>query len=190
MIVAFVRFLVDSGLVGKEPPANDDQWLGDFIQVANCIAIAGRLGLEHGYVFERMSYGPCSDRMTDEIEAALPRVRAGLGGEAPPLPPGFAKDRFLRLLAGKDAKWIMAAVYLILKSHARPDVDWLVDWIGHLTAGQSPEYCRGIVREMTAPEIGIVLDCDKFSYDKPWQPEVASATHYVGDARPVPAAAV
>ena len=185
-----MRFLVDSGLLGTGSPENDDQWLDDFIQVANCVAIAGRLGLEHGYVFDRMSYGPCSDRMSGEIEAALPRVRAGLGGDAPPLPPSFAKDRFLRLLSGKDADWIMAAVYLILDSHARPDIDSLVEWIGGLTVGRSPEYCRGIIREITSPEIGIVLDCDKFSYDRTSQPELASATHYVGAERPIPAAAV
>ena len=189
MIDAFVRLLVDIGLLGPDPPRDDDQWLDDLILARNCVAIAGRLGLEHGYVFDTMSYGPRSDCMTDDLGAAIPRVRAGLGEAAPQLPPVFARDRFVRLLAGKDADWMMAAAYLIVQSHSRPDAGSLVEWIGGLKAGQSPEYCRSIVREMTSPEIGIVLDFDKFSYDDPWQPETASATHYVGAARPVPAAA-
>ena len=191
MLKAFIRLLIDNGLLRPAPPADDDGRLDETKQINDCAIIAGRLGLEHGYVFDNHFYGPHSDELRAEIRTAAPRARAGLGSDAPPLPACFDKDRFLRLLAGKDSDWISAAASLIIHSHSRPDVESMVDWIGGLTVGRSPEYCRGIVQEMTSPEVGIVLDCDKFVYDEPWRPALASATHYVGAAPPppVPAAA-
>ena len=185
MLDAFVQFLIDHSLLKPEPPANDDQLVDESILVNSCVAIAGRLGLEHGYVFDRISYGPRSDRLCDEIEAAAVRARARPGGGAPLLPARFDGGRFLRLLAGKDMDWIMAAACLITQSHARPDIDSLAEWIGGLGVGRSPEYCRSIVQDMTSPEIGIVLDCDKFVYDEPWRPALASATRYAKAAPPV-----
>ena len=190
MLDAFMRFLIDNGLLGREAPAEGDPWLDELIQVSCCIAIAGRLGLDHGYVFERFFYGPVSERLSDEFEeGAGPRARAGLGGDAPPLPASFDRERFLRLLAGRDADWIAAAARLILSSHARPDAEALAELVGGLSDDWSPEYCRGIVAAMTSPEIGIVMDYDRYSYDDPWQPEVASATHRPRAAVPAPAAA-
>ena len=178
MLAAFMRFLMDNGLIGRDAPADGDPWLDELIQVSCCIAIAGRLGLEHGYVFEQFAYGPRSERLSDEFEeGAGQRARAGLGGDAPPLPDGFDRERFLRLLAGRDAEWITAASYLVLLSHSRPDAEALSELVGGMADGRSPEYCRGIVAAMASPEIGIVMDYDKYSYDDPWQPEVASATH-------------
>ena len=191
MLVAFMRFLMDNGLIGRDAPADGDPWLDELIQVSCCIAIAGRLGLDHGYVFKEFAYGPRSERLYDEFEeGAGPRARAGLGGDAPPLPAGFDADRFLRLLSGRDADWMAAAARLILSSHSRPDAEALSELVGGLADGRSPEYCRGIVAEITSPEIGIVMDYDKYSYDDPWQPEVASATHRPRAAVPAaPAAA-
>ena len=191
MLDAFIRFLIDHGLLARSPPADDDQSLDELLLTNQCVAIAGRLGLDHGYVFNRLSIGgPCSDRLSDDLEAAVPRVRAGLGGAAPPPPARFNGDRFLRLLAGKDARWLEAAACLIIFSQSRPDIDGLVKLVGGLTEDYSPGHCRAIVEEMTSPEIGIVLDCDKYVRGEPWQAETASATHYPAAARPIPAAAV
>ena len=177
MLDAFMRFLMDNGLLGREAPAGDEQWVDELTMVSSCMAIAGRLGLDHGYTFDSLWYGPRSERMWDEFEEAGPRARAGLGGAAPPLPAGFDAERFLRLAAGRDLVWLKVASYLILSSHARPNAEELAE----LLAGQSDEwpvkYCLGIIGEMTLPGIGIVLDYDRYSYDDPWQPEVASATH-------------
>ena len=191
MLDAFIRFLVDHGLLSRDPPADDDQSLDERIRVNHCVAIAGRLGLDHGYVFNRLSIGgPHSDRLSDDLEVAAPRARAGLGGAAPPPPASFDGDRFLRLLAGKGAGWLEAATCLIIFSHMRPGIDGLVELVGGLSEDYSPGYCRTIVEEMTSPEIGIVLDCDKFSLDEPWQDDTASATHYPTAVRQIPAAAV
>ena len=190
MLDAFIRFLIDHGLLARSPPADDDEWLDERILVSHCAVIAGRLGLEHGYVFDQLSGGPYSVRLRDDLVAAAPRARAGLGGAAPPLSARFDRDRFLRLLAGKDADWITAAAYLIVFSQSRPDIGRLVEWIGGLSGGRSPGYCRSIVEEMTSPEIGIALDCDKYVRGEPWQADTASATHYPAPARPIQAAAV
>ena len=190
MLDAFIRFLVDHGLVSRDPPADDDQSLDELLLVTHCTVVAGRLGLEHGYVFNRLLSGPHSDGLSDDFDVAVMRARAGLGGAAPPLPAHFDGDRFLRLLAGKDAGWIKAAAYLIVFSQSRPDIDELAEWLGGLPQGRSPWYCRAIVEEMTSPEIGIVLDCDKFSLDEPWQADTASATHYPAPAGPITAPAV
>ena len=189
MLDAFMRFLIDNGLLGREAPAEGDPWLDELIQVSCCIAIAGRLGLEHGYVFERFFYGPVSERLSDEFEEAGPRARAGLGKAAPPLPAGFDRDRFLRLLAGRNADWTMAAACLVLSSHARPNADALAELVGGQSDDWSPEYCHSIVGAMTSPDIGIVMDYDRYSYDDPWQPEVASATHRPRAAVTAPPAA-
>ena len=191
MLVAFMRFLMDNGLIGRDAPADGDPWLDELVQVICCIAIAGRLGLEHGYVFERFFYGPISERLSDEFEeGAGSRARAGLGGDAPPLPGGFGRERSLRLLAGRDAEWITVASYLVLSTHPRPDAEAPSELVGGLSDDRSPEYCRSIVDAMTSPEIGIVVDYDKYSYDDPWQPDVASATHRPMAAVPAaPAAA-
>ena len=187
-----MRFLIDNGLLGREAPVGDDPWLDELTVVSSCMAIAGRLGLEHGYVFKRLVYGPQSDRLDDEFEeGAGPRARAGLGGAAPPLPAGFDAERFLRLTAGRDLGWLEAASNLILSSHSRPNAEELAELVGGHSDVWPVKYCLGIVEEMTSPDIGIVLDYDKYSYHRPWQPEVASATHRprVAVAPSIPAAA-
>ena len=177
LLVAFMRFLIDNGLLGREAPVGDEQWLDELTVVSSCTAIAGRLGLEHGYMFKGLWYGPRSERLEDEFEEAGPRARAGLGGAAPPLPAGFDAERFLRLAGGRDLEWLMAASNLILSSHSRPNAEELAELVGGNSDVWPTKYCLGIVEKMTAPDIGIVLDYDKYSYDHPWQPEVASATH-------------
>ena len=178
MLVAFMRFLIDNGLLGREAPVGDEQWLDELTVVSSCMAIAGRLGLEHGYMFKGLWYGPQSERLDDEFEeGAGPRARAGLGEAAPPLPAGFDAERFLRLAGGRDLEWLKAASYLILSSHARPNAEELAELVGGNSDVWPVKYCLDIVEKMTSPGIGIVLDYDKYSYDDPWQPEVASATH-------------
>ena len=173
-----MRFLIDNGLLGREAPVGDDPWLDELAVVGTCMAIAGRLGLDHGYVFDSLVLGARSERMWDEFEeGAGPRARAGLDGAAPPLPAGFDAERFLRLAAGRDLGWLKAASYLILSSHARPNAEELAELVGGHSDVWPVKYCLGIVEEMTSPDIGIVLDYDKYSYHRPWQPEVASATH-------------
>ena len=178
MLVAFMRFLIDNGLLGREAPVGDDPWLDELAVVGTCMAIAGRLGLDHGYVFDSLVLGARTERMWDEFEeGAGPRARAGLGGAAPPLPAGFDAERFLRLAGGRDLEWLEAASTLILSSHARPNAEELAELVGGHSDVWHVKYCLGIVEKMTSPDIGIVLDYDKYSYHRPWQPVVASATH-------------
>ncbi len=191
MLEAFVRHLIDGGVIRMSPPADEDQKLDELGMLLHCTIIAGRLGLDHGYVFDdKLLNGPYSKRLYKDLEEAVPRARAGLGGNAPPLPDGFDGERLLRLLAGKDAHWIRAATYLIIFSHMKYSIENLVTWLGERTAGRSTEYCRGIIDEMTSPEIGIVLDCDKYTLEgRQWRPELASSVRYPAAAPPIPAAA-
>ncbi len=154
-----MRFLIDNGLLGREAPVGDEQWLDELTVVSSCTAIAGRLGLEHGYMFKGIWYGPRSERLEDEFEdGAGPRARAGLGGAAPPLPAGFDAERFLRLAGGRDLEWLKAASYLILSSHARPNAEELAELVGGNSDVWPVKYCLDIVEKMTSPDIGIVLD--------------------------------
>ena len=189
MLDAFVRLLMDGGVIRRSPPANEDQKLDELGMLVHCTAIAGRLGLDHGYVFDdKLLNGPNSDRLYDDLEEVVPRVRAGLGGDAPPLPDGLDGERLLRLLAGKDADWIKAATYLIVFSHMRPDAEGLAELVGGLASGRSTGQCRGIVDELTSPEIGIVLDCDKYTTEGcQWRPELASSVRYPATAPQIPA---
>ena len=192
LLVAFMRFLIDNGLLGREAPVGDDPWLDELAVVGTCMTIAGRLGLDHRYVFDSLVLGARSEKMWNEFdEGAGPRARAGLGGAAPPLPAGFDAERFLRLTAGRDLEWLMAASTLILSSHARPNAEELAELVGENSGEWPTKYCLDIVEEMTSPDIGIVLDYDKYSYHRPWQPEVASATHRprIAAALSIPAAA-
>ena len=190
MLDALVRLLVDGGLLRRSPPADEDQKLDELGMLVHCTLIAGRLGLDHGYVFDdKLSNGPYSKRLYNDLESAVPRVRAGLGCDAPPLPDGFDGERLLRLLAGKDADWIKAATYLIVFSHMRPDIAGLAELVGGLASGRSTEQCRGIVDELTSPEIGIVLDCDKYTTEGcQWRPVLASSVRHPAAAPQIPAA--
>ena len=191
MLDAFVRHLINGGVIRRSPPADEDQKLDELEMLVHCTIIAGRLGLDHGYVVgDKLMNGPYSERLYNDLEEAVPRVRAGLKGDAPPLPDGFDRERLLRLLAGKDADWIKAATYLIVFSHTRPDTEGLAELVGGLASGHSAGQCRGIVDEMTSPEIGIVLDCDKYTPEgRQWRPELASSVRYPAVAPPIPAAA-
>ena len=191
MLEAFVRLLIDGGVIRRSPPADEDQKLDELGMLLHCTIIAGRLGLDHGYVFDdKLLNGPYSERLYKDLEEAVPRARAGLGGDAPPLPDGFDGERLLRLLAGKDADWIRAATYLIIFSHMKSSIENLVTWFGGLASGRSTEYCQGIVDEMTSPEIGIVLDCDEYTREGgQWRSMLASSVRYPAVAPPIPAAA-
>ena len=199
VLEAFIRFLIDGGLLGRDAPADDAQEVDESRQINYCVIIAGRLGLDHGYTIDRIFFGPHSDELNDDYYdgGAAARARAGLGGDAPALPANFARDRFLRVTAGKSGDWMETAASLIAVSHLHPDIESLVEWFGDMAGGHSPEHCRSVVRELTSPEIGIVLDCDKHICGEPWQAAVVSATHHVGEgaadgsgiAGPIPVAA-
>ena len=195
---AFIRFLIDSGRLGRAAPADDAQEVDESRLVNYCVILAGRLGLDHGYTIDRIFFGPHSDELNDDYYGgAAARARAGLGGDAPALPASFARDRFLRVAAGKSDGWMETAASLIAVSHLHPDTESLAEWFGDMAGGHSPEHCRSVVRELTSPEIGIVLDCDKHICGEPWQAAVVSATHHVGEgtadgsgiAGPIPVAA-
>ena len=53
MLEAFIRLLIDNGLLRREPPADDDELLDETALVIHHAAVAGRLGLDHGYEFDR-----------------------------------------------------------------------------------------------------------------------------------------
>ena len=190
MLDALVRLLVDGGLLRRSPPADEDQKLDELGMLVHCTLIAGRLGLNHGYVFDdKLSNGPYSKRLYNDLESAVPRVRAGLGCDAPPLPDGFDGERLLRLLAGKDADWIKAATYLIVFSHMQPCIEDLVTWLGEQILERPIDYGRVIVDELTSPEIGIVLDCDKYTTEGcQWRPVLASSVRHPAAAPQIPAA--
>ena len=161
MLEAFIRLLIDNGLLRREAPANDDEVLDEAALVIHHAVVAGRLGLDHGYEIDRhMTVGPYSSKLGDDYDDAAVRARAGLDEGAPPtpLPAGFASDRFLRLVSGKDSAWVRMAARMITGSAWRRHAEGLVEWIAKRKEECSEEYCRGILREMTSPEIGITLD--------------------------------
>lgn len=102
---------------------------------------------------------------------------------------GFDRERFLRLLAGKDADWIREASRTILSCYSRPGAEALPEMAGNAGDARSAEHCRVVVGAMASPAIGIAMGYGKCSYDKPWRPKAASAALRPGAEPPPPAAA-
>ena len=176
MLEAFIRLLIDNGLLRREAPADDDEILDESALVVHHAVVAGRLGLDHGYEIDRyMTVGPYSSKLGDDYDDAVVRARAGLeaGAPPPPLPAGFASDRFLRLVSGKDSAWVMMAARMIAGSARRRHAEGLVEWIAKRKEECPEEYCRGILREMTSPEIGITLDYGTKVNKEEWDALVA-----------------
>ncbi len=172
MLEAFIRLLIDNGLLRREAPANDDEILDEVALVIHHAVIAGRLGLDHGYEIDRyMTVGPYSSKLGDDYDDAAVRARAGLeaGASPPSLPAGFAADRFLRLVSGKDSAWVMMAARMITGSAWRRHAEGLVEWIAKRKEECPEEYCRGILREMTSSEIGITLDYSTKVSEEEWE---------------------
>ena len=176
MLEAFMRLLIDNGLLRREAPANDDEILDEVALVVHHAVVAGRLGLDHGYEIDRyMTVGPYSSKLGDDYDDAAARARAGLeaGAPPPPLPDGFASDRFLRLVSGKDAAWLEMAARMIDGSTHLRHAEGLVEWFVKTKEVCPEEYCRGILREMTSPEIGITLDYSTEVSEEEWDALVA-----------------
>ena len=176
MLEAFIRLLIDNGLLRREPPADDDELLDETALVIHHAAVAGRLGLDHGYEFDRYrTVGIYSTKLSDDYDGAAARARAGFeaGAPPPPLPAGFATDRFLRLVSGKDAAWLRMAARMINVSAWQRHAEGLVEWFAKKTEICPEEYCRGILREMTSPEIGITLDYSTMVSEEKWDSWVA-----------------
>ena len=176
MLEAFMRLLIDNGLLRREAPADDDEILDEVALVIHHAVVAGRLGLDHGYEIDRyMTVGPYSTSLDDDYDDAAARARAGLeaGAPPPPLPAGFASDRFLRLVSGKDAAWLKMAARMIDGSTHLRHAEGLVEWFAKTTEVCPEEYCRGILREMTSPEIGITLDYSTEVSKEEWDALVA-----------------
>ena len=174
MLEAFIRLLIDNGLVARELPADEDRAVDEVDEVHHAV-IAGRLGLDHGYEIDRYMCGPYSTRLGGDYDGAAARARAGLeaGAPPPPLPAGFAADRFVRLVSGKDAAWLNMAATMIDASPHRRHAEGLVEWFAKYREVCSEEYCRGILREMTSPEIGIALDYGAEASREKWDALVA-----------------
>ena len=171
MLEAFMRLLIDNGLLRRDAPANDDEILDEVALVIHHAVVAGRLGLDHGYEIDRyMTVGPYSSKLAKDYDGAAARARAGLeaGAPPPPLPAGFASDRFLRLVSGKDSAWVMMAARMIAGSAWRRHAEGLVEWIAKRKEECPEEYCRGILREMTSPKIGITLDYSTKVSEEKW----------------------
>ena len=175
MLEAFIRLLIDNGLVAREVPADEDRAVDEADEVIYHAVIAGRLGLDHGYEIDRYMCGPYSTRLGSDYDGAASRARAGLkaGAPPPPLPAGFAADRFVRLVSGRDAAWLRMAAMLIDTSPHRRHAEGLVEWFARKNEVCSEEYCRGVLREMTSPEIGIVLDYGTEASKEEWDALVA-----------------
>lgn len=78
---AFMRNPVDNGLLGREAPPGGDPWPDGLTLVGSSVAMAGRLGLDHGHALGRLWHGPRSERLRGEFEAgAGPRPRPIEGG--------------------------------------------------------------------------------------------------------------
>ena len=176
MLEAFMRLLIDNGLIAREAPADEDGALDEFALVTYHVIIAGRLGLDHGYEIDQyLTFGPHSTSLDDDYDGAAARARAGLEAGAPPPPPlpaGFAADRFLRLVSGKDAAWLETAAMMIDGSDSRRHAEGLVEWAAYLE-GRPEEYCRRVLREMTSPGIGIALDYGTKVSEEEWNAMVA-----------------
>ena len=172
-----MRLLIDNGLIGREAPADDDEHLDEVALVTRHAVIAGRLGLDHGYEIDKyLTVGPYSTRLGDDYDDdAAARARAGLdaGSPAPPLPAGFAADRFVRLVSGKDPYWLYMAARMIDASPHRRHAEGLVEWFDRDKGVCPEEYCRVILREMTSPEIGIALDYGTEASKEEWDALVA-----------------
>ena len=176
MLEAFVRLLIDIGLVRRVWTVNEEKYSDEVTRVSNCLAIADRLGLDHGYENGRYDAGcPYWSAVGGEYEGAVARARAGLeaGAPPPPLPAGFAADKFTRLVSGKDTAWVEMAGEMITGSAHRRHAEGLVDWYGRKKGECPEEYCRVILREMTSPEIGITLDYDTETSKEEWDARVA-----------------
>ena len=176
MLEAFMRLLIYNGLLRREAPADDDEMLDEVALVVHHAVVAGRLGLDHGYEIDRyMTVGPYSSKLGDDYDDAVVRARAGLeaGVPPPPLPAGFAADRLLRLVSGKDSAWARMAARMITGSAWRRHAEGFVEWIAKRKEECSEEYCRGILREMTSPEIGITLDYGTKTSKEEWDALVA-----------------
>ena len=175
MLEAFIRLLIDNGLVARELPADEDRAVDEADEVIHHAVIAGRLGLDHGYEIDRYMCGPYSTKLANDYDDAAARARAGFktGSPPPPLPAGFAADRFVRLVSGKDAAWLRLAAMLIDTSPFRRHAEGLVEWFARKNEVCSEEYCRGVLREMTSPEIGIVLDYGTEASKEEWDALVA-----------------
>ena len=176
MLEAFIRLLIDNGLVARELPADEDRAVDEADEVIHHAVIAGRLGLDHGYEIDRYMCGPYSTRLGDDYDDdAAARARAGLeaGSPAPPLPASFAADRFVRLVSGKGSYWRMIAAMMIDASPHRRHAEGLVEWFSKDRDVCPEEYCRVILREMTSPEIGIALDYGTEASREKWDALVA-----------------
>ena len=176
MLEAFMRLLIDNGLLRREAPADEDGIVSETVLVTHHAVVAGRLGLEHGYEIDRyLTLGPYSTRLDGDYDDAAARARAGLkeGAPPPPLPAGFAADRFVRLVSGKDAAWLRMAARMISGSAWQRHAEALVEWFAQKKEICTEEYCRGILREMTSPEIGITLDYSSKVSEKEWNAMVA-----------------
>ena len=176
MLEAFMRLLIDNGLLQREAPADEDRAVDELGLVTHHAVVAGRLGLDHGYEIDRyLTFGPYSTRLDDDYGDAAARARAGIeaGAPPPPLPAGFASDRFLRLVSGRDAAWLEMAATLIDGSAWRRHAEGLVDWYGRRKGVCPEEYCCRVLREMTSPEIGITLDYGTEVSEEEWDARVA-----------------
>ena len=176
MLEAFVRMLIDNGLVQREESADEYESLDQVTRVISCVAIAGRLGLDHGYENgERDSQWPYWPYIREDYRDAVVRARAGLetGAAPPPLPDGFALDRFLRLVSGKDTAWLRMAARMIIGCAWRRHAEGLVEWISKRREECPEGYCRRVLREMTSPEIGITLDYSANVDEEWWNERVA-----------------
>ena len=177
MLEAFIRLLIDNGLIGREPPADDYESLDEVALVTHHAVVAGRLGLEHGYEIDKYrTVGPYSTSLADDYyDDAAARARAGLeaGSPAPPLPAGFAADRFVRLVSGRDSDWLNMAARIIDISPHRRHAEGLVEWFVKDKEVCTEEYCRGVLRDMTSPEIGIALDYGAEASREKWDALVA-----------------
>ena len=177
MLEAFIRLLIDNGLVRREAPADDYESLDEVALVTHHAVIAGRLGLDHGYEIDKyLTVGPYSTSLADDYyDDAAARARAGLeeGAPPPPLPAGFAADRFVRLVSGRDSDWLNMAARMIDTSPHRRHAEGLVEWFARKKEICTEEYCRGVLRDMTSPEIGIALDYGAEASREKWDALVA-----------------
>lgn len=77
----------------------------DRLKLQKYVYLADRFGLKSGYDFNMYVYGPYSPKLAEDYYKQL-------DAEAP-LPPEFRSQDFIKLVKGKDARWLEIAATII-----------------------------------------------------------------------------
>ena len=113
MLVSFIRFLGERGLLGAEKVTAEGLDFGARLRIQKYTYLAGKLGLKHGYSYSLYRYGPYSPSLADDYYA-LAEDPAKLAAESGQRLAGeLEQERFLRLVRGRGSSWLEVASTLV-----------------------------------------------------------------------------